>query len=65
MKIPNNEQIVVNYVYEGVKDYVVTYHPLRGKYILYRIIKNDYQKMKVADTPIEFDNIVEKDRDEI
>ena len=65
MKIPNNEQIVVNYVWEGVKDYIVTYHPLKCKYTLYRITKNDYQRMKVADTPTEFDDIVEADRSEI
>ena len=65
MKIPTNEQIVVNYVCEGLKDYVATYHPLKCKYTLYRIIKNDYQRIKVADTPTEFDDIVEAHRSEI
>jgi hypothetical protein len=65
MKIPSNEQIVINYVYEGVKDYIATYHPLRCKYTLYRIIGNDYQRMKIADTPIEFDEIIDEDRSEI
>ena len=62
MKIPSNEKIVVNYVYEGIKDFIATYHPLKGKYTLYKIIDGDYQRIKIADTPIGFDEIIEKDR---
>ena len=64
MKIPNTEKIVVSYVCGDVKDYIATYHPLKGKYTLYKIIDGDYQKIKISDTPIEFDDIIEKDRSE-
>lgn len=64
MKIPSNEKIAVNYVCGGIKDYIATYHPLKGKYTLYKITDGDYQKLKTAETPIEFDEIVEKDRSE-
>lgn len=62
MKIPVNEKIVVTYLNEGVKEYIITHHTLRGKYTLYKIIDDTLQKMKTADTPIEFDELVEKDR---
>ena len=62
MKIPSNEKIVVTYIYGDVKDYIATYHPLKGKYTLYKITDGDYQRIKIADTPIEFDKIIEKDR---
>lgn len=62
MKIPSNEKIVVNYVYGDVKDYIATYHPLKGKYTLYKIIDDDYQKIKISDEPTGFDEIIEKDR---
>lgn len=62
MKISSNEKIVVTYARGDVKDYIATYHPLKGKYTLYKIIEDDYQKVKTSDTPIEFDDIIEKDR---
>lgn len=62
MKIPNAENIVVTYPFEGVKCYIATHNPLKGKYMLYKIIEDDYQKLKTADTPIEFDDIIKKDR---
>lgn len=62
MKIPNNEKIVVNYVYEGIKDYIATYHLIKGKYTLYKITDGDYQRIKISDTPIGFDEIIKKDR---
>jgi hypothetical protein len=66
MKTPINEKIAVTYLSEeGVKEYVVTHHPLKGKYTLYRIVNNTLQRMKIADTPIEFDELVEEDRSEI
>jgi hypothetical protein len=65
MKIPSSEKIAVTYVFEGVEEYVVTHNALRGKYMLYKIIDGDYQKLKIADTPIEFDKIVEEDWSEI
>lgn len=62
MRIPANEKLVVTYTYEGIKEYVVTHNVLRGKFILYKIIDGDYQRLKIADTPVEFDELVEKDR---
>ena len=61
MKISKQEKIVLSYIFEGIKCYIVTRNIL-GKYTLYKIINDDYQKLKTADTPIEFDEIVEKDR---
>ena len=62
MKIPKQEEIVMTYVFEGVKSYVVTCSLLR-QYTLYKILgDDDYKKLKTADSPIEFDKIVEKDR---
>lgn len=62
MKIPSNENIVVNYINGDVKDYIATYHHLKDKYTLYKIIDDDYQKIKISDTPIGFDDIIKKDR---
>ena len=62
MKIPNSEKIVVSYFCEDVKDYIATYHPLKCKYTLYKITDGDYQRIKISDTPIEFDDIIKKDR---
>lgn len=61
MKIPKQEKVVLTYVFEGVDCYVVTRNTL-GKYVLYKIIEDDYQKLKTSETPIEFDKIVKKDR---
>lgn len=61
MKIPKQEQIVLTYVFDGIDCYIVT-RTLIGKYVLYKIIGGDYQKLKTADSPLEFDKIVEKDR---
>ena len=62
MRIPTNEKIAVTYISEGIKEYVVTHNALRGKFMLYKIIDGDYQKLKISDTPVEFDEIIEKDR---
>lgn len=61
MKIPKNEKIVLAYIFENIKRYAVTRNTM-GRYILYKVIDNNYQKMKTAETPLEFDEIVEKDR---
>ena len=61
MKISKQENIVVTYIFEEIKSYVVTRN-LLGRYTLYKIIDDDYQKLKTAETPIEFDEIVKKDR---
>ena len=65
MKIPSNEKIVVNYVFEDVKCYIATHNVIRGKYTLYKIIDGDYQRLKVSDSPLEFYEIIEEDRSEI
>ena len=61
MKISKQEKIVLTYVFDGVGSYVVTRNQL-NKYILYKIKDSDYQKLKTSDTPLDFDEIVEKDR---
>lgn len=61
MKIPKHEKLMVTYIFEDVKCYIATKNVL-GKYILYKIIDDDYQKLKTADSPIEFDKIIQKDR---
>ena len=61
MKIPKQEKVVLTYVFEGIDCYIVTRNTL-GKYVLYKIVDDDYQKLKTAETPIECDNIVKKDR---
>ena len=60
MKIPNNEKIVMSYVFEGVKCYLVTQNALKGKFTLYKIINGDYQKTMTANSPLEFDETVKK-----
>lgn len=61
MKIPKQEKIVLTYVFEGIDCYIVTRNALE-KYTLYKILNDDYQKLKTAEAPIEFDEIVKKDR---
>lgn len=61
MKIPKHEKILMTYAFEGVKCYAVTRNALEA-YTLYKIIGDEYQKLKTAETPIEFDKIVKKDR---
>ena len=61
MKAPKNEKIVLTYVFEGVDCYIVTRNTLE-KYVLYKIIGDGYQKLKTSESPIDFDEIVEKDR---
>jgi hypothetical protein len=61
MKIPNNEKIMLTYVFEGVDCYAVTQNAL-GKYVLYKITNNDWQKLKTSDSAANFDEIVNRDR---
>ena len=61
MKISKQEKIVLTYVFEGAGRYVVTQNHLH-KYILYKVVDDGYQKLKTSDTPLDFDEIVEKDR---
>lgn len=62
MKIPTQEKIVMQYVFDGIPCYAVTRNPIQ-KYTLYKINGGDYRKLKTSDSPIDFDKIVEKDRD--
>lgn len=59
MKIPNQEKVVLTYVFDGINCYTVTRNNLQ-KYILYKIIDNEYQKLKTSNTPLDFDEIVKK-----
>ena len=61
MKISKQEKIVHTFIFDGIKCYVITRNIL-GKYTLYKIIESDYQKLKSAETPIGFEEIIEKDR---
>ena len=63
MKIPPSEKITETYLNEGVKEYIVTHHPLKGKYTLHKIVDDKLQKIKTADTPAEFGELVKKDRE--
>ena len=64
MKIPKNEQILLTYVFEGVDCYVSTRN-IFGKYTLYKITDEDYQKIKTAESAEDFDRVVKKDREVI
>ena len=63
MKIPSSEKITETYLNEGVKEYIVTYHPLKGKYTLHKIVDDKLQKIKTADTPAGFGELAKKDRE--
>ena len=61
MQIPKQEIIAVTYIFDGIKCYVATRNSV-GKYILYKILNDDYQKLKTSETPIDFDEVIKKDR---
>jgi hypothetical protein len=63
MKIPKNERPMTRYIFDGIPCYIVTQNP-NGKYVLYKILGDDedYQKMKIADTPPDLEVVIEKDR---
>ena len=62
MKIPKNEIGMTVYIFDNVECYKITRNTL-GKYILYKIIgDNNYQKMKTADSPLDLEKIIDKDR---
>lgn len=61
MKIPKQEQIMTTYLFDGVAHYVATRNTV-GKYVLYKIINNDYHKMQTSTSPLDFDKVIEKDR---
>ena len=61
MNIPKQEQIMTTYTFDGVAHYVATRNTM-GKYVLYKIIGNDYQKMQTSASPLDFDKVIKKDR---
>ena len=62
MKIPKNEKGMVSYIYDGEKRYHITQNTINGKFTLYKVISNDYEKMSTADSPLKLDEIIKKDR---
>lgn len=64
MKIPKQEKIVRSFIFDGIKSYIVTQHETTRKFTLYKIIDNDYKKLKTAESPIKFEEVIEKDRGE-
>lgn len=60
MKISKQETITERYMKDGAEDYVVTRNNL-GKYTLYKVKEDDYEKLKTAETPVGFKEIVMKD----
>ena len=61
MKIPKQEMITERYIYDGVESYIVTRNPF-NKYTLYKIQEGNYEKLKVAEMPVSFKEIIKKDR---
>lgn len=61
MKLSKQETIMETYIRDGVADYIVTRSQL-GKYTLYKVKENDYEKLKTAETPVGFKEIVKKNR---
>lgn len=61
MKIPKNEIKMTTYVFDGVKCYTITRSNL-GRYTLYKIVDDDYKKMKIADSPKDLELVIDKDR---
>lgn len=61
MKIPSNETKMTSYIFDGAECYKITRNPM-DKYILYKTDGNDYKKMKTANSPIELEAVIEKDR---
>ena len=53
---------MVTYLFDGVAEYITTRNAIKGKYTLYKVNNGDYQKIKTDNTPIEFDEIIEKNR---
>lgn len=62
MKIPKNEKSMVSHVFDGIKCYITTQNTVNGKFSLYKVINNDYEKISTADTPLKFDEVIAKDR---
>lgn len=61
MNIPKQEKIMTTYIFDGVKCYLETRNAA-GKYVLYKILNNDYQKLKTSETPVDFYEVIKKDR---
>lgn len=64
MELPKQETIVLSYISNGEKTYTVTRN-IVGKYTLYKIINDDYKKIKTGSNPLDFDKIINKERGKI
>ena len=64
MKIPKNERGMESYIYDGKKCYYITLNTVNGKFTLYKIINNDYEKMATADSPSKLYKAMKRDRKE-
>ena len=40
------------------KEYLITNNPIKAKFTLWQIVPGGYEKMSVADNPLEFDKII-------
>ena len=63
MKIPNNEKPVVSYLIEGVKCYIITQNTLKGKFTLYKVLENDYEKLATDSSPLTLYDVIKKDKE--
>jgi hypothetical protein len=63
MQIPKNEKPMTDYAtVDGVIDHVATQHLITGKFALYKIVEDGYERLKVDTTPMGFDDIIKKNR---
>ena len=62
MKISTSEKIMESYLFEGVKEYVVTQNVIKGKFTLYKIIEGGYERITTANSPAGFIEVAEQDR---
>ena len=65
MKIPKQEKRMVAYIYDGIKRYIATQHSVTKKFCLYKLIDDDdYERLKTAESPVKFEEVIKKDRGE-
>lgn len=61
MKTLKNETTLLTYIFEDTACYTVTRN-LLGKYTLYKIKDDAWQKIKSSESAADFDEVVRKDR---
>ena len=64
MKISKNEKGMESYIYDGKKCYYITLNTVNNKFILYKIINDDYEKMATSDSPPKLYEVMKRDRKE-